>query len=231
MLSVIAPVSSLPTQPVKRVVDVIGQSGVSARQDTATQPSSKTTSSAAPKAKLKSVEQEWQIAQVIQQLKQRDQQVRAHEQAHLSAAGPYANSAAHYVYQTGPDGRKYAIGGEVGIDLSPERDPEATIRKMQNVQRAALAPADPSPQDMRVPAMAALQMMRAQQALQIHQGEKRVSGEAESVKATGASDALAEHGGEELRRTNENAPLAERQAWEVRNRLTSLRGETISKIR
>jgi len=96
--------------------------------------------------------------QVINQLQARDTEVRAHEQAHLSAAGGYATGGATYSYQVGPDGQRYAIGGEVGIDVSPiSGDPEATLIKANIVQRAALAPAEPSGQDMRV-ASAAIQM-------------------------------------------------------------------------
>ncbi len=116
------------------------------------------------------VAQEAEMAAVIAQLRARDQEVRAHEMAHLAAAGGYATSGASYTYQTGPDGRKYAVGGEVGIDVSPERDPEATVRKMQVIQQAALAPADPSAQDMRVAATAAQAMMQALQELRQQNG-------------------------------------------------------------
>ena len=96
--------------------------------------------------------------QVINQLQARDAEVRAHEQAHQSAAGGYATGGASYAYQVGPDGQRYAIGGEVGIDVSPiSGDPEATLTKANIVQQAALAPAEPSSQDMRV-ASAAMQM-------------------------------------------------------------------------
>ena len=89
-----------------------------------------------------------------------DQKVRAHELAHMSVGGQYAG-APHYTYVRGPDGRLYAVAGEVPIDASPEKDPEATVKKMQQVIAAALAPADPSPQDYRVAAVASQQLMRA----------------------------------------------------------------------
>ena len=62
---------------------------------------------------------------------------------------------ASYQYQSGPDGNMYAVGGEVGIDTSPAGSPEATIQKMQQIQRAALAPAQPSGTDRAVAAQAA----------------------------------------------------------------------------
>ena len=94
--------------------------------------------------------------QQLKELKQRDAEVRAHERAHMAAAGQHAVGGAQYTYQTGPDGRRYAIGGHVNIDTSsvPD-DPEASEEKAQQVRRAALAPGDPSAQDMQVAAQAA----------------------------------------------------------------------------
>lgn len=90
----------------------------------------------------------------LDKLKERDREVRAHEQAHKAAGGQYAGSVS-YSYQTGPDGHQYAIGGEVSVDLSPvPGDPQATIAKMQQIRRAALAPAQPSSQDRQVAAQA-----------------------------------------------------------------------------
>lgn len=94
--------------------------------------------------------------QQLKELKQRDAEVRAHERAHMAAAGQHAMGGAQYTYQAGPDGRRYAIGGHVNIDTSevPD-DPEASEEKAQQVRRAALAPGDPSAQDMQVAAQAA----------------------------------------------------------------------------
>lgn len=90
----------------------------------------------------------------LEKLKQRDQEVKAHEQAHASVGGQYAGSAS-FTYQTGPDGVRYAVGGEVSVDLSAVKDdPQATIDKMTQVQQAALAPAEPSPQDRKVASQA-----------------------------------------------------------------------------
>ncbi|HDS16645.1 MAG TPA: hypothetical protein ENN66_08600 [Proteobacteria bacterium] len=91
----------------------------------------------------------------INELKKRDAEVKAHEQAHLAAGGPYVSGGAHYEYQKGPDNRNYAVGGEVKIDVSEGNTPEATIQKMQVVKRAALAPKDPSGQDRAIAARAA----------------------------------------------------------------------------
>ncbi len=84
----------------------------------------------------------------VEELKRVDAKVRAHEMAHIAAGGGLVRGGANYQYEIGPDGKQYAVGGEVKIDMSinPD-DPDGAIQKMQQVRRAALAPADPSPQD------------------------------------------------------------------------------------
>lgn len=88
----------------------------------------------------------------IAELKRIDAAVRAHEQAHIAVGRELITSGPNYQYTYGPDGKRYAVGGEVGIDTSPEREPEANIDKGQRIQDTALAPVDPSPQDYRVAA-------------------------------------------------------------------------------
>lgn len=98
----------------------------------------------------------------IRELQARDREVRAHERAHLAAAGPHAAGGVAYTFETGPDGRRYAVGGEVQIDTAPVAgDPAATLAKALQVQRAALAPAEPSAQDRRVAAEAAAMAAQA----------------------------------------------------------------------
>ena len=99
----------------------------------------------------------------VRHLQQTDQKVRQHEQAHMAVAGGYARGGASYTYTTGPDGKRYAIGGEVSIDVSPARTPEATVQKMEVVKRAAVAPQDPSAQDRAVYAEAQREETQAQQ--------------------------------------------------------------------
>ena len=99
----------------------------------------------------------------VEKLRARDAEVRAHEAAHLAAAGAFAKSGATYTYKTGPDGKKYAVGGEVSIDLSEVRgDPEATVQKMHVIRAAALAPDSPSSQDLKVAAVAEQKAAKAQ---------------------------------------------------------------------
>lgn len=93
--------------------------------------------------------------EAVETLKQVDRDVRAHEQAHLSAAGGMARGGASFTYDRGPDGKSYAVAGEVRISLRQGRTPEETIRNAEQARAAALAPADPSPTDRSTAAAAA----------------------------------------------------------------------------
>jgi len=97
----------------------------------------------------------------LQQLQQRDREVRAHEAAHQAVAGALGG-AAHFELKTGADGKRYAVGGEVSIDSSKVNgDPRATLAKANRIKRAALAPLDPSAQDRAVAAKAAAMAAQA----------------------------------------------------------------------
>jgi SprA-related family len=100
--------------------------------------------------------------QVVHKLQARDTAVRAHEAAHMAAAGGLGGGAS-YSYETGPDGQRYAVGGEVPVQLASGRTPDETIRNAQTVRAAALAPADPSAQDMAVAAQASQMEAQARQ--------------------------------------------------------------------
>ena len=89
-------------------------------------------------------------------------EVVAHEAAHQAAAGELGGGVS-YSYTEGPDGKSYITGGEVPIKLKEGRTPEETLRNMQQVQRAANAPADPSGQDRQVAAKAAAIASKARQ--------------------------------------------------------------------
>jgi len=107
----------------------------------------------------------------VDELEKIDKKVKVHEQAHVSAAGGYARGGANYNYVTGPDGKRYASGGHVNLDTSPEKTPEATIRKADVIRKAALAPADPSPADRQIAADAAKMAQNAQRELAARQTE------------------------------------------------------------
>jgi hypothetical protein len=121
---------------------------------------------------------------VIAQLTATDRHVRAHEEAHLAAAGPYATGGPTYIYQQGPDGKMYVVGGEVTLDDSPvSGDLQATIEKEKTVIAAANAPADPSAQDRAVAAAAAVQEQVAERELR-QQKDQQASARSGQAAAT-----------------------------------------------
>lgn len=139
--------------------------------------------------------------QVVEQLRARDQEVRNHEEAHARVGGPYAGSPS-YEYTVGPDNKRYAVSGSVPIDTSPvPDDPEATIQKMEVVKAAALAPAQPSGQDIKVAGIAEQRKQEASAELRaLRQAEARgavdpTTGEPALGTAAGAYAAAAGLGG------------------------------------
>ncbi len=124
-----------------------------------------------------------QEQQQVQKLRQTDLKVRAHEQAHLAAAAGLAIGGAHFETVRGPDGRQYAVAGEVGIDVSPAQSAEQTIDKARRIQAAALAPADPSAQDRAVAAAAAQMAAQASAELQHAQADEAADGQDNGVAA------------------------------------------------
>ena len=102
----------------------------------------------------------------VEKLRKEDQRVRVHENAHKAAAGSLAKGAPSFKYKMGPDGKRYAISGNVKVDTSEiSNNPEATIRKAQQIRTAALAPAEPSAQDLKVAVEAARMEAKARREL------------------------------------------------------------------
>lgn len=104
-----------------------------------------------------------QEQQEVSELKTTDAQVKAHEHAHLAAAAGLKTSGPNYEYETGPDGKKYAVAGDVNISYQASSDPEVNLRNAQQLRAAALAPADPSAQDRKVAAQAEREIAQARQ--------------------------------------------------------------------
>lgn len=118
-------------------------------------------------------EQERADKQLVQELAARDREVRSHEQAHASVGGVYAGSPS-YTYQRGPNGVNYAVAGEVPISIpSNLTDPRQALSAAEQVQRAALAPAEPSAQDLRVAAQAAQMAIQARADIAAEQAQQR----------------------------------------------------------
>ncbi len=132
---------------------------------------------------------------VLRELKARDLEVRAHERAHAAAAGSLVRSGPSYDYQRGPDGRLYAVGGEVQIDTSPvPGDPEATLQKAQKIQRAALAPAEPSAQDQAVAAQAVAMAVEARVEIARERSEDKKMDDKQGVQTLQSEERVDEVG-------------------------------------
>lgn len=149
----------------------------------------------------------------VRKLSARDREVRAHEAAHKAAGGPYTG-AASFTFQNGPDGRRYAVGGEVPIDVSSvPGDPDATIRKLRTVRRAALAPAEPSAQDRSI-ASTAEAGVRAAQAEKRSEVVEELQGQGSGENAP--STALAGEPGQILPEGDDAADDDESRALQAR---------------
>ena len=124
--------------------------------------------------------------ETIRKMVVRDREVRAHEAAHAAVGGNLAGGAT-YTFSIGPDGGRYAVAGEVQIQLRMvPGDPQATLANAEKVKRAALAPAEPSAQDRRVAAAAMRIAQQAQAEIaEQNRGQENTKEDAPSVSAAG----------------------------------------------
>lgn len=109
--------------------------------------------------------------QTVRELQRIETSVQAHEAAHMAAGGSLAGGAS-YGYTQGPDGKMYITSGEVPISMPSSDDPNQNIAYARQVAAAAMAPADPSPQDYKVAAQAAQMEMRARMDLSAKNAEE-----------------------------------------------------------
>ena len=114
--------------------------------------------------------------QQVQELQRRDREVKAHEQAHIAASAGLAG-APSYEYQTGPDGKRYAVGGEVSLRSGGSSDPETALREAETIKRAATAPAEPSSTDRAVAAQASADINRLKAEKSAQNREENQSGD------------------------------------------------------
>ena len=149
------------------------------------------TATTPPNAEDKKVEEarKQQDDTVVRQLRARDREVRAHEAAHTAAGGSLVRGGPSFTLQQGPDGRSYAIGGEVQLDVSEvANDPQATVIKSQRVRQAALAPAQPSSQDFKVAGSASQMAARARLEIAIERRNETQPAETEQQADAAAAN-------------------------------------------
>ncbi len=141
-----------------------GAASESSAKASATEGGEQKSDSAEPASPTKELnpEEKKQLAE----MQQRDREVKAHEQAHRNAGAGLAG-APSYEYAKGPDGRRYAVGGEVQIKTSggggggdSSQAIEGALRDAETVKKAALAPAEPSSQDRQVASQASADISR-----------------------------------------------------------------------
>jgi hypothetical protein len=168
-----------------------------------------------------------QDLELIRELTARDQEVRNHEQAHQAVGGQYAG-AMEFTFQRGPDGKRYAVGGEVSINTSKiPGDPQATLQKADQIRRAALAPAEPSSQDRQVAALASQMSIEAQN--EIRQVERQEIEKAAEERAE--QRALNEEGSEKTEaNAKEDVTKSEQAASESDERLNEILEKTSEAI-
>lgn len=169
----------------------------------------------------------------VQELSARDLEVRTHEQAHASVGGPYTG-APSYSFEVGPDGRRYAVEGEVSVDLSEAGSPKETITKMRRVYDAALAPVKPSTQDLRVAAEASRIIAQAQAEVlkqqRVEEGEEQSpqpSGDGRPAINSFGSERTAELGSDDAPSANFNAPETVTPTASVSNESFSNRATSV----
>lgn len=122
----------------------------------------------------------------LEQLRQIERDVIAHEQAHMAVGRDLITGGPTYSYAVGPDGKRYINGGEVGIDTSPEREPQANIEKGLHIQATALAPKDPSTQDYQVAAIGGRLESRGR--TDLYRQEAAQQAEAEAARQNAQAD-------------------------------------------
>lgn len=161
---------------------------------------------------------------IVTELQTRDREVRAHEQAHM-AAGAGLTGGASYTYQTGPDGQRYAVGGEVSIDTGAiAGDPSATIEKAEQVRKAALAPANPSAQDLSVAASATQTITAAE--VELSKMEQEASNQKEEEISSSEASTSTNTAASEVDETSEQTPPAHSQGADERFRLYATTSES-----
>jgi hypothetical protein len=157
----------LPPTGVRQTAPAAAEEPAAGNASSATEPASAATSAkaaekAVDKASARSTG-ELDPAELakLRELQAIDRKVHAHESAHAAVAGNLGG-AKSFSYVTGPDGVRYAVAGEVDISFGESSNPSVTLENAARVRAAALAPADPSSQDLRVAARAQQLILQAQ---------------------------------------------------------------------
>lgn len=96
-------------------------------------------------------------SRVVEKFKSKDKEIRNHEQIHANLGK--SSSPINYNYQMGPDGKLYAMGGYVKLDVSMPTDPKAAMAKIEQIKKASSSPNDLSTADLGIAQTANLNKM------------------------------------------------------------------------
>ena len=163
----------------------------------------------------------------VDELKERDREVKAHEQAHLSAAGNLAAGSPKFKYQKGPDGQQYAVAGEVGLKIPEGANPRESLAIAQRIERAALAPAEPSAKDRSVANQARRKAADAQRKIAEESAGKSLTtpgiefqtDENETGEASPVQKITPENGNENIRSANAIPTEKKKNPFEIYNNI------------
>jgi len=107
----------------------------------------------------------------ILKLKEWENHVISHEQAHMMVGGSMVG-APSYTYAYGPDGRKYITGGEVSFHLPVGSSMEDGVKALKRLKAAATASSDASPADLKAAAAAASMEISVNKTLMLKQAKE-----------------------------------------------------------
>ena len=108
-----------------------------------TQESGRESSDAVTGAKSDASNRNRQDSVDIQKLSQRGTDIGRYERGRLAVPGIVTRVGPNHEYRLGVDGRVYALGGEVSLDVNTDaRSSQKSLAKMEQVPRAALTPAN-----------------------------------------------------------------------------------------
>jgi hypothetical protein len=102
--------------------------------------------------------------EALDELKKRDKKVKKHEAGHTGNPDIQTIGTPRYKYTLGPDGKMYAVGGEVTLSTGRVSNPQDALRKATALKKASLSSDDPSPADFA--AASAASQMKAEALLQ-----------------------------------------------------------------
>jgi hypothetical protein len=106
-----------------------------------------------------------QIQRELQELQQRDREVRRSEFMKLQYAGIHALGP-RFDFEIGPDGKAYAVEGDVVLDIKTEAgNPVRTAEKLADVKRALMMVPNPGPEVRRLAAEVARRELVARVAM------------------------------------------------------------------